>query len=193
MNYEERMRLIAGNVNRFLAEWKRPEHLTNETAMLRLRSIAEAVNKRLPASLSSEALANVCGDIFQAVSESQRGKEWPDVSLFAKCAEAKGAAEAMAKPTTTKLEPVEINKARISAGEAVGDEWLYGRRAIELLKAGLSERDLEAHRSGLFFAYKASSGDEIARRMEMQLRRRHDDALEGEGMARVFGTVRELV
>lgn len=191
MNYEERMRLITGLANRFLAEWKRPEHLTNETAMTRLRSIAEAINKRLPASLNRDGLEEVCSDIFQAVSENHRGREWPDVSTFAKCAEARGESAAKAAPVQHEFDTVDINLRRLRRGDALGDEWMFGRRAVELLGRGATEEELDAYRSALFFNFKEVWGVEEARSAEMELRCRHDDALTNAGMARRFGTLLE--
>lgn len=191
MTYDERMRLILSHVNRFLLGWKRPEHLTDETALQRLRATAEAINKRLPASFNRDGLEAACADIEQAVTEAHRGREWPDVSLFAKCAEDRGAQEAQARPVAHVFDPVQINLARLRRGDALGDEWLFGRCAVELLKAGATEEDLDAYRSGLFFNFKGVWGVEEARRVEINLRRRHDDALTGAGMARRFGTLLE--
>lgn len=191
MTYDERMRLILSHVNRFLLGWKRPEHLTDETAMQRMRATAEAINKRLPASFNREGLEVAWGDIAQAVTEAHRGKEWPDVSLFAKCAEERGAAEAKARPVAHVFDTVQINLRRLRKGDALGDEWIFGRRAVELLNAGASEEELDAYRSALFFKSKGVWGVEDARRVELDLRRRHDDALQGAGMARRFGTLVE--
>jgi hypothetical protein len=191
MNYEERMRLITSLVNNFLAEWKQPDHLTDQTAMTRIRSIAEAINKRLPASLNRDGLREVCSDIFQAVSESHKGREWPDVSTFAKCAEARGELAAKAKPVQHEFDTVDINLRRLRRGDALGDEWIFGRRAVELLGRGVTEEELDAYRSALFFNFKEVWGVEEARRVEMDLRRRHDDALTGSGKHRRFGTLVE--
>lgn len=191
MNYEERMRLITGSVNHFLSGWKRPEHLTNETAMTRLRSTAEAINKRLPASLSRESLEEVCDDIFQAVSESYRGKEWPDVAIFAKCAEERGASAARAAPVDHVFDTVQINLRRLQRGDFLGDEWIYGRRAVELLESGATEEQLDAYRSGLFFNFRDVWGQEPAVAKELEFRRKHDDALTAAGKPRRFGTMME--
>jgi hypothetical protein len=191
MTYEERMRLITGHANRFLEEWKRPEHLTSETAMKRLRSVAEAINKRLPASLNRDGLEEVCSDIFQAAAEAHRGKEWPDVSLFAKCAEERGQTAAQAAPVAHVFDTVDINFRRMKRGDALGDEWLFGRRAVELLERGATEEEFDAYRSGLFFGFKEVWGVEPAREKEMELRRRHDDALTLAGKPRRFGTILE--
>jgi hypothetical protein len=136
-------------------------------------------------------LEEVCSDIFQAVSENHRGREWPDVSLFAKCAEERGQTAAQAAPVAHVFDTVDINFRRLQRGDALGDEWLFGRRAVELLARGASEEQLDACRSGLFFNFKEVWGVEPAREKEMELRRRHDDALTLTGKARRFGTILE--
>lgn len=191
MNYEERMRLITGLANRFLKEWKTPEQLTNETAMTRLRATAEAINKRLPASLGHEGLGDACRDIFQGVRESYRGKEWPDVAVVAKCAEERGSQAARAAPVAQVFDTVDINLRRLQRGDALGDEWIFGRRAVDLLKAGATEEQLDAYRSSLFFQFREVWGLEQATAKEMEFRRKHDDALTNAGKPRRFGTILE--
>jgi hypothetical protein len=193
LNYQERMRTITAHLNAFLAEWKRPDHLEPETALRKMRAMAEAINKRLPASCVNDSLAIACDDIFQDVAESHRGREWPDVSLFAKAAGTKGEAAARAMPTTETRDTVDTNLERLRSGAPLGDEWFFGRRAVELLGRGATEADLDAYRSGLFFGAREIYGVEEAQRMELAARRKHDDALELAGRGRHFGTVREHV
>ena len=156
-----------------------------------MRSTAEAINKRLPGSCNRESLDVACADIFQAVSEAHRGRDWPDVSTFAKCAEGRGAAEAQARPVAHEFDTVQINLRRMRNKDALGDEWLFGRCAVELLGAGATEADLDAGRSSMFFKGKDVWGVDEARRVEMDLRRRHDDALTIAGLPRRFGTIME--
>jgi hypothetical protein len=146
----------------------------------------------LPASLTRESLDEVCGDIFQAVSETYRGKEWPDVAIFAKCADERGQSAAKDAPVAHVFDTVQINLRRMRNGDALGDEWFFGRRAVELMDAGATEAELDAYRSALFFKCKEVYGIEEAQRMELGFRRRHDDALESAGKARHFHTVREF-
>ena len=165
--------------------------MTDETAMTRIRQAAEAINKRLPASCAQDGLEALCADIFQSVSEHHRGASWPDVSLFARMAEECGASASKALPKPAGVrDSLAINFDRLRAGEALGDEWFYGRRAVELLGKGATERDLDAYRSSLFFNMKDVWGDEMARDHELRLRRKHDDALEADARPRYFETQR---
>lgn len=76
------------------------------------------------------------------------------------------------------LEPSAIAARRMNAGEVVGDEWIYGRRCVEVMETGeVSQDTLRAYRSGYFFALKKSLGDgEAARKIEAQMIAKHDAA-----------------
>lgn len=148
------------------------------------------MNKRLPASCGQDGLEALCDDIFQAVTEAHRGREWPDVSLFAKSADEKGAAAVKALPKHERaFDTIEINLRRLRAGEALGDEWFFGRRAVELMEKGVTEDDLDRYRSALFFKGRDVWGEDMARDFELRLRRKHDDALEQAGLERYFRTL----
>ena len=71
----------------------------------------------------------------------------------------------------------EINADRIRAKEPVGDCWIYGANAVEMVNRGLvSEADLDPYRSGLYFAMKDVWGEEAARARESELQSLHADA-----------------
>lgn len=79
------------------------------------------------------------------------------------------------------FDPCTITAKRIAANEAIGDEWIYGRRALELVEKGLAtEGDLRPYRSALFFRMKDQWGADVAREREAELIRRHDDAETGQ-------------
>lgn len=185
LSYDSRMRTITGALNEFLRQFKTPPQLDEKAALTRLRMTAETINKRLPASLQSEGLANRLGDIFAAVFEDHRGREWPSGEQFA------SAADAIGKRTDnviqfTPFDPIRINLRRIEQGEALGHEWIYGRLAVELIQAGATEAQLDAYRSALFFHFKDQWGEGPARDREQELRHRHDEALEAAGLPRRY-------
>ncbi|WP_417606028.1 hypothetical protein [Primorskyibacter flagellatus] len=76
-----------------------------------------------------------------------------------------------------RLDPVAVNAKRINAGESVGDEWLYGCRAVELLRSGLVSQDqVGKYRAYLYASQKSAYGEDAARRMEDEAKQKHDDA-----------------
>lgn len=73
--------------------------------------------------------------------------------------------------------PMQIAADRMNAGDAVGDEWLYGRNAVELIHAGLVGPDImRGYRSALYFSAKAVYGEEIAKRREADWIAKHESA-----------------
>lgn len=90
LTYETRLSQIVQSLNGFLRQFQKPPHLTDEAALTRIRSTAEAINKRLPASLGQEGLGNTVADIFQSVAENHKGSQWPPVELFSRLAGERG-------------------------------------------------------------------------------------------------------
>lgn len=75
------------------------------------------------------------------------------------------------------LSPVEVAARRMQKGEAVGEGWLYGRNAVELIASGQIDRDtMERYRSGAFLARKAVLGEDKALTWEREAQSRHDAA-----------------
>lgn len=75
------------------------------------------------------------------------------------------------------MRPEAITARRMQKGEAVGESWLYGRLACELIASGLIDRDLMArYRSAAFMARKAEYGEAAALAWEAEAKQRHEDA-----------------
>ena len=82
LTYEARISRIVAALNDFLRQFKAPEHMDERTALERIRLTAEAMNKRLPAGIGQEGLADRLSDAFVAVIEKHRGRDWPNVEVF---------------------------------------------------------------------------------------------------------------
>jgi hypothetical protein len=73
--------------------------------------------------------------------------------------------------------PMQIAAKRMNEGDAVGDEWLYGRSAVELIEACLVPADtMRKYRSALYFAAKDVWGEDIAKRREAEWIAKHESA-----------------
>ena len=86
------------------------------------------------------------------------------------------------------MDTVAINLGRYENGDVLGEEWVFGRRAVELLNLGATERGLDRYRSSLFFKDRDIYGEDQAREIEIGRRRRHDAALEMLGKRPHFST-----
>lgn len=83
MNYNDRLRLITAALNDFLRRYRRPEHLDEHTMLAELRSMAEAINRRISGSSSPDDLVARVDQAIQHVTERYRGREWPKPADFA--------------------------------------------------------------------------------------------------------------
>ena len=182
MDYNQRVRLITASLNDFLRLYKRPDHLDEQTALTELREMAEEMNLLIASTSGQSDLEGQIKQAFRNIRQTYKGRSWPTVSHIvdamnvsakvSKPKQAEGKVEAGWRPDT-----MQIMANRMNAGEAVSDSYLYGRSAVELLKAGLVDmQTMRKYRSALYFAAKDAIGEDLAKAMEDRLIQRHDEA-----------------
>jgi hypothetical protein len=170
------------------AEYIRPKFLAflNRRAIPRhLDNKADVQRDEIAALL--RAVTAVCPDrnyqewwprFEDALDEAADYRTWPTVSEIRK------ASSQCSRGVAVSGGPVEfdtnrINADRIKAGHPVGDFWVYGRGAAELLESGLvTEEDLKPLRSKLFFAMVDVLGEEPALEREKAFKAHHAAAVE---------------
>lgn len=175
--YETRVRLTALAVNNFLSRYTRPTNLTHALAAEEIRLISEDVNALLP-NMDDEAQFTRWVDAgMDHLRRTYRSRSWPTSAHFieavtAMCKQRIGREEQERAATggaSGGYDPVEINAARMNVGQAVGDQWLYGRQSVALMATGLvSAETLKKYRSALFLTEKEALGHEEAIRLERQ-------------------------
>lgn len=70
-----------------------------------------------------------------------------------------------------------ITSNRMAANEAVGEGYLYGADAVELIARGLVDQEtMTRYRSAAFFKRKDLYGHDAALEWERHSKQRHDDA-----------------
>lgn len=75
------------------------------------------------------------------------------------------------------MDRFEITGARMAAGEHVGEGYLYGSDAVELIARGLvDEPTMRRYRSAAYFRRKDAYGHDAATAWEGAAKQRHDDA-----------------
>lgn len=116
------------------------------------------------------------------LEEEAKTWAWPTVG------EIKAAALSLAEPGQARtsseddIDPLKVAAKRMESGEPVGDGYLYGRMAVDLIAAGLvSEETMRRYRSGLFGQLKSTYGEAKALEMEDRLKARHQAARESHG------------
>jgi hypothetical protein len=135
-------------------------------------ALMAAINRHAPKE--REGLA--WDHIERHLDEKAASRSWPTVNeLTEACKQA--AAHIRSDVSGMAIDTYAINAERIHNGEPVGDEWLYGRLALELIERRLTtETRLDSYRSGLFFAMRDVWGEEEARRKEAEFKAKHEAA-----------------
>ena len=113
------------------------------------------------------AVGEACGDF------------WPnEKAVIAAC---KTASQAMPKARDMtggwSLDPYAINARRMENGDPVGENYLYGQDACELISRGLVTREtMEAYRKGAYWARRNLYGKDKANAWEAEQKARHESA-----------------
>lgn len=174
MDFQARVMAISSKLNTFLRQYQPPPNLDNEGRLAEIRATAEEINFLISASSNQESLAARVDDCFRQIRRTYSQRTWPTTSHFVKAMEA--TSRAVQTPVSSEpLDDLKIIAAKMSAGEAVGDGWLFGRNAVRLLRSGLVTTDqVRKYRSALFFSARDVGGKEYADRIEAELIERHD-------------------
>ena len=187
LDYNSRIRTIAERLNLFLRQFKQPEHLDNPAKIERVKATADAINARISASSGRAGLEDRLDATFQRVLETYKGRDWPSVAAFTEAARDTAPRDNPRPVQHGDFTTSGLNASRIALGQAVGDECLFGVGAVEVIQSGdITENDLSAYRSALYFRYKDTLGEEPARVLEASLRQKHDAARIGAGMTPHF-------
>lgn len=111
------------------------------------------------------------------LAENADTRAWPTQS------EIKSAAGKLSGSNTkhiadgSEIDPLEVIAGRMNAGELVGDGYIYGKLAVDLVRRGLVSNDrMRQYRSALYFSSKKIYGEGEARRLEAEFVARHEKA-----------------
>lgn len=174
MEYETRMRLAAEQVNNFLSAFQRPTHLPEDMAIAEVRTIAEEINARISTSFDQSAFHDRIAKALRHLRSTYTQRMWPTVAHFVKAMDqTQDRSRSAASEQPTEIDALKMAAQRMNAGEKVGDSYIYGRQADELLEKGMvSAETMQGYRSGLFFAAKNAVGEPYALRLEWMLKNR---------------------
>lgn len=170
--------ILAEKFNGFLDRYTPPRHmLENEVAQ------QEEVNllfKAFVCLAPSEGCDQWADRVLERLGMSLRTRAWPNAYEVRKAAEAETAAKAVSRRNSVEdqeLVALRRTAARMEQGEPVGEGWIYGVRAHELLRAGLvTEETLSGYRDDWFKGLKRMWGEEKALQLEAAAKARHERA-----------------
>ena len=111
------------------------------------------------------------------LSEDATTRAWPSEGEVKKAAGSLRGIVSVKPADGDETDAVAVAGKRMAANEAVGDEFMYGRRAVELLRRGFVDLvTMRRYRSGLYFSAKNVYGEATARKMEAEWIARHEAA-----------------
>lgn len=121
--------------------------------------------------------------VFRALDSMDyrmKTRAWPTKGELAEvCADLRKKLPAAMPGETLDTRPEAITARRMEKGEAVGESWLYGRQACELIASGLiTKSQMDAYRSGAFLQRREAYGEAAALQWEAEAKQRHEDARE---------------
>lgn len=164
---------LQSSLRAFLARRAAPKSLADgEARDAEVRALFRAVSRHAPHE-GELAWFERLVDHLDATSET---RAWPTVR------EVHDAATAIAPvrvgpPVEWQADTLGIVGAKMERGEPVGEEWLYGRQAVELIAAGkVDEQTMRRYRSAAYFSRKKTYGPEAADKWEEAAQGRHDAA-----------------
>lgn len=170
---------IKGRLVRYLDRRQMPRRLEGkggamEDEIKALLAVAMRVAPR-----QTDHLAEWWPHFEAALGEIVSGGLWPTEREMRDAAKQVGiAAPSVAAPPPMKTE-YEIIGGRMERGDAVGEGWLYGRAACELIKRGLvDQKTMTDYRSGAFLARREMYGEAAALAWEVEAKERHEAAKE---------------
>ncbi len=168
---------IGARFDTWLDRYVVPRHLSgNDQAM---QAEVNALLHPLLRFAPREGWTSWLDSVLSTLDAKMKTRAWPTVAeVTAACQDA--AKTAAANGVVVRSAPasdVRIVANKMLAGEDVGEQWLYGRCAIELERSGLvSQERMTAYRSALFFNLKNFYGEAEAIKMEEELRAKHRSA-----------------
>ncbi len=183
---------ITGKVRSFLDRKSVPHNLDGkpEAQMDELSALVRAVLRYSPRVEYEDWWPR----FEDRLDEECTTRGWPKVSDIKKAASGLRGPVVKLMAEGNETDPMKINAKRINAGDGVGDSWVYGRGAVELLRGDHVDLDtMRKYRSSLFFNAKAVYGENLAKKMESDLVARHraaetlDDNLRTERNLPKFG------
>lgn len=163
--------------NEWLDRFSPPRAIQNNPKAMQddANSMLAIVNKYAPSQNYAEWLDKVLTDL----TENMTTRSWPAPGELVKACKARFEHREKPKGEEWVLDECASIGAKMKEGKPVGEGWLYGRSAVDLIKRGLVDYDtMTAYRSAAFLSRKATQGEESALAWEADAKDRHEAAKE---------------
>lgn len=151
MTYDERIRVILGELIKMMEGYAEPKHLnTHKKKEDEVRNIVRMINQKFPNDTTEDHIRGTMDRAMLKLKETHKSRIWPTaadistaISKSMNSAPTRTAAFGPWKPNS-----LAINARRIKAGEPVGDMYIEGEMAKQMIKGGyITEADLAPYRA----------------------------------------------
>lgn len=170
---------VQGRLSRLLDRKQMPRRLEGKGGAMEdeIRALTQATLRNAPRS--TDRLAEWWQHFEAALGEIVTGGLWPTEREIRDAAKMVGTIAPQVAAAPEAKSDLQIVSAKMAKGDAVGEGWLYGRAACELIRERLVDQDtMTRYRSAAFFARKEAYGEAAARSWEAEARNRHEVAKE---------------
>lgn len=185
MTYEARKRGIFEWLYRtpggLLHRYRMPEHLSDDAIRDEVNLLVEDVNKLIPNEYVEADLQALLIEVNSGVRRRHGAQGWPPARVLIAATEdavqVVSAAKVKASSAPKPNDPLEAAAGRMRRGEAVGDFYLWGRCAVEMLHRGLIGLPrIESYRDAVIARRRETYGDTATDAWLAEMAARHDSA-----------------
>lgn len=152
LNYEERKHIIAMWLKELLSRYEVPKAYDKIKAREEMVFMVEDINSELPSKVNDGYLKVCLGNIAQHIRKHNISRTWPTIKNFMTAIREieKPEPELNSDLSEFSLCPIQISAKRIKLREPVGDYYIIGGGAKQLLDQGLvSQADIEHYKKSL--------------------------------------------
>ena len=154
MNYEYRIQLVKKELENILSSYAVPVHMRHDenAKQNEIKIIAKAVNQIFPSDTTREVIEGAFSRAELKIKAAHMSRTWPkgaDIVTAIKHSIATASDLPSVSPNWHP-DPKIINAERIKKGEPVGEFYIRGKMADELVRDGLvTEHDLQPYKEYL--------------------------------------------
>lgn len=167
-----RKQFIEARLNEYLDRKEPPRSLSgNHEAQAKEQF---ALSAFLAKNMPQDGFTDLLDATLEAVEADAKSRFWPTIFELRKAIEvAAKRVGVTSRGDAEEKSPLEINFDRIERGEAVPEEWLFGRRAAQLLRKGVHKVRLDEYRQAALQNKSDVLGAVAAQEWAQAIKQRH--------------------
>lgn len=181
MTYDERFTVILGELIKMMEGYAEPKHLnTQKKKEDEARNIVRMINQKFPNDTTEDHIRGTMDRAMLKLKETHKSRTWPTAADIAAAVSKSMTSGSATVAATRSYDHLEANALRMKANQPVGDGYIFGRNAVEMLQRNLITEELRQHyRKSYIHGLKEVYGEEKAANMVRGLDYKHGVVLNG--------------